>query len=112
MDLLQMPIPYWNKTTLISYLQRRILVNCIAYYVLDNPLWTDKKYDKEAKQLQRIMEGNKKEAEMSDYWYCMYDFAAATGFDLYHRLNKHDEEYLTNITIHLIHLIGSRYNDK
>ena len=32
----------------------------------------------------------------------MYDFDGTTGFDLYDRLNEHDNEYLMNIACHYL----------
>ena len=102
MDLKRMPFPYWDKVSIIDFLQRRIIINSIAYYELDTPLWEDKEFDREAKQLEKLMNKYSKEAKQSMYWYCMHDFTAATGFDLYTRLNNHDKKYLMNITLHLL----------
>lgn len=107
-NLKKMPFPYWDMKSIIDFCQRRIIINSIAYYELDNPLWEDKKFDKEAKQLEKLMNKYEDDAKQSMYWYCMYDFTADTGFDLYHRLNKHDKEYLMNITMQIINSKGRK----
>lgn len=102
MNLKNMPFPYWDVKSIIEFLQRRIIINSIAYYELDMPLWEDKHFDKEAKQLERLMVKYEDDAKETMYWYCMYDFTAATGFDLYGRLNEHDKEYLMKIASRLV----------
>ena len=101
-NLKKMPFKYWDMKSIIDFCQRRIIINSIAYYELDIPLWEDKKFDKEAKQLEKLMKKYNEDAKNSMYRYCMYDFTSATGFDLYHRLNKHDKQYLMNITKNLV----------
>ena len=107
-NLKKMPFSYWDMKSIIEFCQRRIIINSIAYYELDYPLWEDKKFDKEAKQLEKLMQKYEDDAKQSMYWYCMHDFTSATGFDLYHRLNKHDKEYLMNITMHIIKSKGRK----
>ena len=88
----------WDKITCINFLQRKIILNAIAYYELDNPKLTDKEYDELSKQLVELQ----KDININDtqYGYAMYDFDGTTGFDLYDRLNSHDKEYLMNIAVH------------
>lgn len=90
----------WNKITCINYLQRKIILNAIAYYELNTNGLTDKQYDELSKQLVELQ----KDVDIYDtqYGYIMYDFDGTTGFDLYHRLNKQDKEYLMNIAIHVL----------
>lgn len=90
----------WNKITCINYLQRKIILNCIAYYELNTNRLTDKQYDELSKQLVELQ----KDIDINDtqYGYIFYDFDGTTGFDLYHRLNKQDKEYLMNIAIHVL----------
>lgn len=90
----------WDKITCIDFLQRKIIVNCIAYYELNTNKLSDKEYDDLSRQLV-TMQGDPNIDIMHDtqYGYCMYDFDGSTGFDLYHRLNKHDKEYLMNIAL-------------
>lgn len=88
----------WNKKTCIDFLQRKIILNCIAYYELNTNKLSDKQYDELSKQLVRMQkeyEGNIEED--TQYGYVFYDFDGSTGFDLYHRLNEHDKKYLMQI---------------
>lgn len=86
----------WDKKTCINYLQRKIILNAIAYYELDDSRISDKDYDELSKQLVRMHEdyGNISDTQ---YGYIMYDFDGTTGFDLYHRLNENDKKYLMKI---------------
>lgn len=88
----------WDKITCINYLQRKIILNCIAYYELNINKLTDKEYDGLSKQLVELQ----KDINISDtqYGYVMYDFDGTTGFDLYERLNSYDKEYLRSIAVH------------
>lgn len=90
----------WDKITCIDFLQRKIILNCIAYYELNTNKLSDKEYDDLSRQLVN-MQGDPNIDIMNDtqYGYCMYDFDGSTGFDLYHRLNKHDKEYLMSIAL-------------
>ena len=88
----------WDKITCINFLQRKIILNCIAYYHLNTNKLSDKEYDELSKQLVELQ----KDININDtqYGYVMYDFDGTTGFDLYDRLNSHDKEYLMNIAVH------------
>ncbi len=92
----------WNKITCINFLQRKIILNAIAYYELDSSRLTDKEYDELSKQLVKLQ----KAININDtqYGYVMYDFDGTTGFDLYSRLNASDKQYLTNIACHVLHV--------
>lgn len=88
----------WNKKTRIDFLQRKIILNCIAYYELNTNKLSDKEYDELSRQLVRMQEeyeGIIKED--TQYGYVFYDFDGSTGFDLYHRLNEHDKQYLLQL---------------
>ena len=90
----------WDKITCIDFLQRKIILNCIAYYELDTNKLSDKEYDDLSRQLVTMQEDpNIDIMHDTQYGYCMYDFDGSTGFDLYHRLNKHDKEYLMSIAL-------------
>jgi len=88
----------WDKITCINYLQRKIILNCIAYYELNINKLTDKEYDELSRQLVELQ----KDIDISDtqYGYVMCDFDGTTGFDLYERLNDYDKKYLMSIAIH------------
>ena len=90
----------WDKITCIDFLQRKIILNCIAYYELNTNKLSDKEYDDLSRQLVTMQEDpNIDIMHDTQYGYCMYDFDGSTGFDLYHRLNKHDKEYLMSIAL-------------
>ena len=90
----------WDKITCIDFLQRKIILNCIAYYELNTNKLSDKEYDDLSRQLVN-MQGDPNIDIMNDtqYGYCMHDFDGSTGFDLYYRLNEHDKKYLMNIAL-------------
>lgn len=90
----------WNIKTKIEYLQRKIILNSIAYYELNTNKLTDKQYDELSRQLV-AMQAEYPNIIDTQYGYAFYDFDGSTGFDLYHRLNKHDKEYLYNISCHV-----------
>lgn len=90
----------WDKITCIDFLQRKIIVNCIAYYELNTNKLSDKEYDDLSRQLVMMQEDpNIDIMHDTQYGYCMYDFDGSTGFDLYHRLNEHDKQYLMSIAL-------------
>ena len=90
----------WDKITCINFLQRKIILNCIAYYQLNTNKLTDKEYDELSRQLVSLQ----KDININDtqYGYVMYDFDGTTGFDLYDRLNASDKQYLMNIACHVL----------
>lgn len=92
----------WDMVTQISFLQRRVIVACIAYYELDATVISDTNYKELAEQLVEYQTKYKEDAEKSTYWYVMNDFCVSTGFDIYDKLNEHDKEYLTLIASHVI----------
>ena len=88
----------WDKITCIDFLQRKIILNCIAYYELNTNKLSDKEYDDLSRQLVNMQaDPNIDIINDTQYGYCMYDFDGSTGFDLYYRLNEHDKEYLMSI---------------
>lgn len=90
----------WNKLECVNFLQRKIILNAIAYYELDSPTLSDREYDELSMQLVNMQSTvNIKDTQ---YGYVFYDFDGSTGFDLYHRLNEHDKEYLMNIACHYL----------
>lgn len=89
----------WDKITCINYLQRKIILNSIAYYELNTSKLTDREYDKLSKQLVVLQKDI--DIQQTQYGYVMYDFDGTTGFDLYHRLNLSDKKYLMNIALNI-----------
>jgi len=88
----------WDNATKLSFLQRRVIVYSIQYYMMDATVISDQQYDACARQLEALTkECTQEEREKSRYWYCMSNFTAATGFDLYSKLTDEDREYLSHI---------------
>ena len=92
----------WDKITCINFLQRKIILNAIAYYELDSPKLSDKEYDELSKQLVELQKDI--DIQQTQYGYVMYDFDGTTGFDLYSRLNEVDKRYLMQIARHVLGL--------
>lgn len=102
LNLNVLPVKYWDMTTIISWLQRRIIVYSIMYYEMSESCITDKSFDELSHQLVELMNSNPQEVlEQTTYWYAMYDFDGSTGFDIPDRLTKSDREYLTTIASHV-----------
>lgn len=97
-DFDKMPMRYWDIKTKIEYLQRRIIVYSIAYYELNNNIVSDKYYEEVSNQLLVLQKENKSVVKETMYGYIFQDYDGSTGFDLYHRLNKKDKDYLMEIT--------------
>lgn len=97
-DFDKLPMRYWDEKVKIEYLQRRVLVYSIAYYELNNNIVSDSYYDAISKQLVVLQNKNKEVVKETMYGYVFKDFDGSTGFDLYHKLNKSDKEYLMDIT--------------
>ena len=82
----------------MSCLQKRIIVHSIIYYELNDSIISDAVFDKMCRELVELMESTPLDTcEKSKYWYCMYDFDGATGFDLYSRLTEKDKNILAYI---------------
>ena len=79
---------------------------------MDSSIVEDKLFDANAKQLVQMQNDFPTEAEESDYWYVFNDFDGSTGFDLFHRLTKHDKQYLTQIAQHVLKLCKGGLNGK
>ena len=88
----------WDMTTKISYLQRRVIVACIAYYELDESVISDTDYKELAEQLIEHQTTHSEDAAKSTYYYAMKDFDVSTGFDVYDKLNNYDKDWLMMIT--------------
>lgn len=94
-DVMQKFPRRWDDLTCVNFLQRKIILNCIAYYELNTSILTDKEFDVLSMQLVELHKRvNLKDTE---YGYIMHDFDGTTGFDLFHRLNAKDKEYLLKL---------------
>lgn len=95
-----------------SFLQRKIIINSIIYYELDDNIISDQQFDKMCKNLLKGIQYTKN-YERSDYFYVFYDFDGSTGFYLYHRLEDDDKEYLMHLAEHVLKLAkGKLKNEK
>lgn len=103
-DFSHMPCIYWSNKTKISYLQRRVIVHSLIYYVMGSSVITDKQFDAIAYQLVDMQKLDPRAFEQSEYYYAMNDFDGSTGFDIPSRLTEHDREYLTKIAGHVLRL--------
>ena len=93
----------WDLKTKIEFLQRKVIINSIAYYEHDTNFISDREYDELSKQLVQLC-GEYGDVSDTQYGYAMHDFDGSTGFDLIDRLNEDDRSYLTNMVCH--HLRG------
>lgn len=82
----------------IDFLQRFIIVHSYIYYELDSNYLSDRQYDEKAKELVRYKN------EYPDLWRnSMYykqfgdDYNGATGFTLYHALDKRQQKIIRSI---------------
>lgn len=85
----------------IEFLQRKIILNSIAYYEYDTNFISDRYFDSMCKELVAL------QAEYGDisdtqYGYVFYDFDGSTGFDLVYRLTETDRAYLVQMVRHQI----------
>ena len=86
----------WTLLDKVNFLQRKIIINSIAYYVLDSSVLTDKEYDEISRQLVELQKNV--DVRLTQYGYIFYDFDGSTGFDLYDRLTEEDKKYMNAIT--------------
>ena len=97
----------WDKITCINFLQRKIILNAIAYYELDSPRLSDRGYDELSHQLVELQKDI--DIQKTQYGYLMYDFDGTTEFDLYSRLNEKDKRYIMQIASYIF---GSKPESK
>lgn len=106
-----MPFTYWKKETVISYIQRQILVYSYMYYELNESCLNDPEYDKVSKKLVEMQNASPEVVENTQYYYCMYDYDGSTGFDLFYRLNKEDQERIKRIAYSVLKNWKGERND-
>ena len=100
----KLPYKYFDIKTKIEYIQRRIIIYSIQYYELNQSIISDKDYDKLSKYLCKLKDKYKGVYETTEYYYCLYDFDASTGFYIYDRLSKKDKIKLRHIAEHILML--------
>ena len=87
--------PYMSKSERLSKSQRYILVHCVLYYEMDDPVISDASY----KELCNIYEEDLQQSSEVDkqnsrYWNSFKNFDSSTGFDLYSMLSEEDKEHI------------------
>lgn len=88
----------FNPTEKIQLLQRSILVNSFAYYILDSNILSDFQYDANARQLEELAKNYPDEFKRSRYYEYFHDFFGddgvhmTSGFDLLERVRKKDDQ--------------------
>lgn len=90
----------WSLESKVNFLQRKILLNSIAYYNFDESFIEDSYYDSLCKQLVILQEEFAKTGDIktdTTYGYVYFDFDGSTGFHLYERLETTDKIYLDMI---------------
>ena len=100
----KLPYKYFDIKTKIEYIQRRIIIYSIQYYELNQSVVSDKDYDKLSKYLCKLKDKYKEVYKSTEYYYCLYDFDASTGFYIYDRLSKKDKIKLRHIAEHILML--------
>lgn len=75
----------------IELLERSLLVNSYAYYVMNETIMSDFMYDKNARQLVDFKKHHPEDFRLSRYYTIFHDFEGSTGFDLIARVNKDQE---------------------
>lgn len=88
----------------VDFAARYIIVHSIIYYELDESVISDKKFDKKAAVLVKLIKKYPEEVKNSEYYRAIYDFDGSTGFHLYSRLKKSQRRYLKQIARHVIRL--------
>ena len=95
----------YTNTEKIQLLQRSILVNSLAYYVLDENILTDFQYDATALQLAELKKKYPEEFNRSKYYEYFYDYCQddevhyTSGFDLLERVRKLDSDLYRRLHI-------------
>lgn len=70
----------------------------LQYYEMNENVVSDRYFDDVSKQLVWYMENTDEQVlRDTEYYYCLYDFDASTGFFIKDRLNKYDLKYLSQI---------------
>lgn len=86
----------WDLKTRIEFLQRKIILNSIAYYIYDTSFISDTYFNSIAHQLADMM-SEYGDISKTKYGYAFGEFDGSTGFDIYYKLKKKDREYLTGL---------------
>lgn len=88
----------------IDFAARYIILHSIIYYELNESVISDKKFDRKAALLVKLMNKYPEETRDSEYYRAIYDFDGSTGFLLYGRLKKSQRRYLKKIARYVVAL--------
>lgn len=82
----------------INFLQRYIIVHSYIYYERDNNVISDREYDAKSRELVKYKNDYPELWKSSEYYKQFGDdYTGATGFNLYHELNKHQKDIINSI---------------
>jgi len=81
----------------INILSRFIIYHSILYYNLSDSIISDFAFDRNAKQLYKLMIDNPSHFLKSKFYYVMKDFNGNSGFGLCEHLTENDKKYFLKI---------------
>ena len=102
----------------IQLLERSILVNSLAYYILDDNILNDFQYDDNAKELAELKKEHPEDFKRSRYYeyfkdYCNDDNMVYTsGFDLLEKVRKADYDLYSRLHEDASMALRLKYNMK
>ena len=102
----------------IQLLERSILVNSFAYYILDDNILNDFQYDDNAKELAELKKEHPEDFKRSRYYeyfkdYCNdEDMIYTSGFDLLEKVRKADYNLYSRLHEDASMALSSKYNMK
>ena len=102
----------------IQLLERSILVNSFAYYILDDNILNDFQYDDNAKELAELKKERPEDFKRSRYYeyfkdYCNDDNMVYTsGFDLLEKVRKADYDLYSRLHEDALMALRLKYNMK
>ena len=102
----------------IQLLERSILVNSFAYYILDDNILSDFQYDDNAKELAELKKKYPEDFKRSRYYeyfkdYCSDDDTVFTsGFDLLEKVRKEDYDLYSRLHEDASLALRLKYNMK
>ena len=108
----------FSFTERIQLLERSILVNSFAYYILDDNILNDFQYDDNAKELAELKKERPEDFKRSRYYeyfkdYCNDDNMVYTsGFDLLEKVRKADYDLYSRLHEDASTALRLKYNMK
>ena len=102
----------------IQLLERSILVNSFAYYILDDNILSDFQYDDNAKELAELKKEHPEDFKRSRYYeyfkdYCNdEDMVCTSGFDLLEKVRKADYDLYSRLHEDASMALSLKYNMK